>query len=87
MTSGRIMTQKLEVLHAEVLGDNLLIILTSSSESNLSNILTVSSQSNFHFDCKLRVYFVNHLSIILTARSEPNSSIILTASSESENLG
>ena len=55
MTSGRIMTQKLEVLHAGVLGDNLSIILTSSSESNLSNILTASSQSNFHFDCKLRV--------------------------------
>ena len=73
VTSGRIMTQKLEVLHAGVLGDNLSIILTSSSESNLSNILTASSESN--------------LSIILTARSEPNSSIILTASSESENLG
>ena len=55
MTSGRIMTQKLEVLHAGVLGDNLSIILTSSSESNLSNILTASSQSNFHFDCKLGV--------------------------------
>ena len=65
MTSGRSMTQKLEVLHAGVLGDNLSIILTSSSESNLSNILTASSESNlsniltassqynFHFDCKL----------------------------------
>ena len=55
VTSGRIMTQKLEVLHAGVLGDNLSIILTSSSESNLSKILTASSQSNFCFDCKLTV--------------------------------
>ena len=44
MTSGRIMTQKLEVLHAGVLGDNLSIILTSTSESNFVN----------HFDCKVR---------------------------------
>ena len=54
MTSGRSMNQKLEVPHAGVLGDNLSIILTSRSESNLSNviaqslifILTASSESN-----------------------------------------
>ena len=56
VTSGHIMTQKLEVLHAGVLGDNSSIILTASSESNLSIILTARSEPNS--------------SIILTASSE-----------------